>query len=112
MNNVLLVGRISQTPQPTQRHTELTLAITRNFKNTNGEYETDFVPVYLYNTLATTTTTYTKVGDLIGVKGRLQTITTDDTTKLVVVADRITFLSTNTTEDNTQETNPLSKGEI
>ena len=55
----------------------------------NGEYETDFIPVTLWQGIAEQTTNYCKKGDLVGVKGRLQV----REGKVEVVAEKVTFLS-------------------
>ena len=127
MNNTMLVGRLTTTPtlehtETNQKYTKITLAITRPYKNANGEYETDFIPVCIYNEMANSLVEYTRAGDLIGVKGRLENVYNNDTSKLIVVADKVTFLSSshnNTTEDNTPQTNEttnqqtnLNEGEI
>lgn len=125
MNNTMLVGRLTTTPQleyteTNQKYTKITLAITRPYKNTEGAYDTDFIPVFIYNEMANSVVEYTERGDLIGVKGRLETrITTDDdynkTKEMIVVADRITFLSAshnNTTEDTTPQTNQTTNTQI
>ena len=111
LNQIILVGRITQLPQDNI----LTLAVSRSYKNENGEYETDFIPVNIPNTLIQNVIDYTKVGDVIGVKGRLETrITTDDdynkTKQIVIIADRITFLSSSNTQ--TTPANNLEEGEI
>ena len=120
MNQTILVGRLTTTPtidytEINNKYTKFTLAITRNYKNIDGEYETDFIPVLVFNQMAENVTEYTRRGDLIGVKGRLETRDNE----LVVIADRITFLSSsqiqnNVTTDiiNNNNTNNLGEGEI
>ena len=115
MNNTMLVGRLTTTPQleytqTNQKYTKITLAITRPYKNTEGAYDTDFIPVCVYNEMANSLVEYTRRGDLIGVKGRLESriITDDDynkTKEMIVVADKVTFLSSshNTTDQYTQD---------
>lgn len=105
MNNVILVGRLTADPEiveieENKKVTTVILAVNRNFKNTEGVYETDFIRCILWNSIASTTTEYCHVGDVIGVKGRLQTSKYDDENKKThyivdVVAERVTFLSTN-----------------
>lgn len=125
MNNIMLVGRLTTTPtlehtETNQKYTKITLAVTRPYKNVDGIYETDFIPVMVYNEMAHSLTEYTRAGDLIGVKGRLETRITNDTDynktkEMIVVADRITFLSSNpqtNTSTDTPQTNPLNEGEI
>ncbi len=65
------------------------LAVPRSYKNENGEYETDFIPCVLWNTIAVSTCEYCKKGDLVGVKGRIQNIAD----KIEIIAERVTFLS-------------------
>lgn len=101
LNNVILVGRLVNDVE--MKETEsggkvgiITIAISRTYKNSEGIYETDFVDVELWNLVATNTAEYCNKGDLLGVKGRLETynIEIDDTKirKTKVVADKITFL--------------------
>ncbi len=105
VNNVILVGRLTQDPEIVEiennkKVTTVILAVNRNFKNSEGIYETDFIRCILWNSVASTTTEYCKVGDVIGVKGRLQTSKYEDEygkTHYVtdVIAERVTFLSSN-----------------
>ena len=48
---------------------EMTIAVKRDFKNKNGEYETDFINIDLYNGAATFASSYCKKGDLVYVAG-------------------------------------------
>ena len=77
--------------------TTITLAVPRSYKNANGEYETDFIKCVLWAGVAQNTTEYCKKGDLLGVKGRVQTrnVEKDDkpTSVIEMVAEKITFLS-------------------
>lgn len=75
VNQIVLVGRIARTPEV--RITEngkkvatLTLAVPRNYKNINGEYETDFLDCTLWTAVAESTTQYCKTGDMIGNKAK------------------------------------------
>ena len=103
LNHVILVGRLTNTPEVKvldngKKRSSVVLAVPRNYKNSNGEYETDFVDCVLWTTVAENTAEYCKVGDMIGVKGRLQSRYVENTEvvkkkKTEVVAERITFLS-------------------
>ena len=91
INQVILVGRIVS-----DIHADddiITIAITRNFKNENGEYDTDFIDVTIKGTLAKTTTEYCKKGDIIGVKGSIRSEDSNEIRKMILVAEKITFLS-------------------
>lgn len=96
MNNcVMLIGRLTTTPEVQdgmdgKKYCIVTLAITRSYKNDEGVYETDFIPVRLDGTIATNTAEYCKQGDLVGVKGTLRQ-TIDG--RLQVYAERLSFLA-------------------
>lgn len=94
LNQIVLVGRvvsdleINETENE-KKFTSLKLAVPRSYKNENGEYETDFIPCVLWNTIAVNTCEYCKKGDLVGIKGRMQ----NKEDKLEVIAEKVTFLS-------------------
>ena len=105
LNQSILVGRIVREPEvrETENGTKvshLTLAVQRSYKNVNGEYDTDFINCVLWKGIAESTCEYCQKGDLIGVKGRLQTrtIETEEIPKhntVELVAEKVTFLSSN-----------------
>ena len=94
MNQVIMVGRIVKIES--EERTTVTIAVTRKFKNSDGEYETDFVPVMLFGAVSETTHEYCKNGDIIGVRGRVQI----EDGKIVLIADRVTFLSSKKEDEN------------
>lgn len=92
MNNyVILIGRIVNelTIDSDTKNCEITIAISRAFKNEDGIYETDFIPVILKGTIATNVVEYCKKGDLIAIKGRIARINEP----MQIIAEKITFLS-------------------
>lgn len=103
LNQAVLVGRIVQTPE--LRETEngnklarVTLAVPRSFKNSNGEYETDFISCVMWKGVAENTVEYCKQGDLVGIKGRIQSRQYENEEEqkrqtIEVVAEKVTFLS-------------------
>lgn len=102
LNQVVIVGRLTsdlevKETESGRKLSYITLAVSRSYKNENGEYDTDFIECVLWNAIAENTAEYCKKGDIVGVKGRLQTriIETEDTKKRIMelVADRVTFLS-------------------
>ncbi len=103
LNQAVLVGRIVYEPElkETENGNKLanvTLAVPRSFKNSDGEYDTDFINCVLWRGVAESTVEYCHKGDLVGVKGHIQTrdIELEDQShkKLVeVVAEKVTFLS-------------------
>ncbi len=102
LNSAILVGRLVNDPElyeteTGRKVTRITLAIPRSYKNINGEYDTDFIGCKLWQGVAQSTTEYCKKGDLVGIKGRIQTSSyeTEEGAKSFteVVAEKITFLS-------------------
>lgn len=106
LNQVVLVGRIVKTPELRvtengKKTSRMTLAVPRNYKNMEGEYDTDFLDCTLWTSVAENTSEYCQTGDMVGVKGRLQTriIQNEDGTKkkrTEIVAERVTFLAQST----------------
>ena len=80
LNQMVLVGRLVSDPEVKTLEdgksvSNITLAIPRSYKNENGEYETDFIDCTLWKGVAENTAEYCRKGDVIGVKGRLQSNT-------------------------------------
>ena len=77
LNQVLLVGRLTRDPEVIETENDkkvsnLTVAITRPYKNADGVYDADFIEVTLWNGIAESTAEYCKKGDVIAVRGRIQ----------------------------------------
>ena len=83
MNNVILVGRITSF-----EGNEVTVSITRNYKNEDGIYMSDSIPVRLSANIGEKMKEFCKIGDVIGVKGRLE-----NRGEVVVMADKVSFVS-------------------
>lgn len=104
LNDLILVGRLTReitvfTTDTGKKVGTLSLAVPRSFRNMDGVYETDFISCTLWEEKAKIASTYCHVGDIVGVKGRLQSKTMETEigrrTLLEVVAERVTFLSSN-----------------
>jgi len=103
LNQVILVGRLVRTPElqiteTGKKKSLITLAVARSYKNQNGEYDTDFLDCTLWTGIAENTAEYCKTGDVIGVKGRLQTWLLENEQgekykRVEVIAEKVTFLS-------------------
>jgi len=110
LNQVVLVGRLVKDPelQVTEngkKITTVTLAVPRSYKNMSGEYDTDFLECTMWTNVAENTTEYCHSGDMIGVKGRIQSrvIENDDGTrkkKTEIVAEKVTFLASSPKNKN------------
>lgn len=101
LNQLILVGRLTENPKEIINNKLIvTLAVQRNYKNSEGVYETDFIDVVLWQCVAENTYEYCKKGDLIGIRGRLETELVNNQRLLLVVADRVSFLSSRKEKDN------------
>lgn len=108
MNNiVILVGRISRnielrTTQNGLSVCNITLAITRKYKNSNNEYGTDFITCVCYRQVAEMISKWCQKGDLIGIKGTIQSKTYEKDGKKVytteIIVEDITFLNSKSKE--------------
>ena len=113
MNQVFLVGRLTKDPEVEKKDggkkvSHITLAVQRPFKNVDNLYDTDFIRCVMWNAVAESATEYCKTGDVIGVKGRLETDTYEDKDGnakyfVQVVAERISFISSKKTNIEEQE---------
>ena len=95
LNNITLVGRIAkeikiQELESGKKVLNVTLSVPRSYKNSEGEYEKDFIPCTLFNGIAENVESYCKQGDLMGIKGRVQV--RENT--IEIIAEKVTFLST------------------
>ena len=77
MNLFALVGRIVYQPELTELDsgritTRIKLAVLRPFKNSEtNEYDTDFIPITMWEGLAKTVNEYCKKGTLVCIRGRV-----------------------------------------
>lgn len=108
LNQVILVGRLTKDPEVKKSknnisYSYITLAVPRSYKNVNGEYETDFIDCVLWQVMASNTAEYCKKGDIVGIKGRIESriYEKDDEKKYLteVIAEKVTFLSNNKAEE-------------
>ena len=104
LNQVIVVGRLAKDVEIIEEETGkkrayITLACTRSYKNADGEYETDFIDCVLWQMVAENTAEYCHKGDVIGIKGRIQTYTKDNNKITQIVAEKVTFLSSKKQEE-------------
>lgn len=83
MNVVILIGRITKDIEV--RYTEknlavsnFTIAVRKDYKNENGEYDSDFINCVSFGNISEYLNKYANKGDLISVKGRIQTRNYED----------------------------------
>jgi len=102
MNKVILIGNLTKDPELTSTTggvsvTRFTVAVTRRFKNSEGEYESDFINCVAWRNTAEFVQKYFKKGQKLAVTGSIQTRSYDaqDGTKRYVtevVAEEVEFV--------------------
>ncbi len=113
LNQIILVGRLTRNVEVHESENgakvaTISIAVPRSFKNVDGVYDTDFIDCVAFDSIATNTSDYCAKGDIVGIKGRLQTREEEvdgikQNTKQII-AEKITFLSSKTKEhDNEPE---------
>lgn len=95
-NTTMLIGRINNEIEKYEDEDRTTyrivLNICRNYKNEDGIYENDYIPVELTDNIGNNVFEYCKQGDLVGIKGRLSC---KDSNLIQIIAEKVTFLSSN-----------------
>lgn len=102
LNQDVLVGRLTRNISVNKSNkgfkvATVSLAIPRSFKNSEGIYDTDFVDCIAFDTIAENTSEYCHKGDIVGVKGRIQSRIIEKDGKneniMEIICEKITFLS-------------------
>lgn len=113
VNQLILVGRLTKDPETKiladgRKVSDVVLAVQRGFKNMDGNYDTDFIKISVWEGLATAIESYCVKGTMIAVKARVQTYKYEISEEkklnmLEVIAERITFLSSSQKQELTGE---------
>ena len=78
MNKIILVGRLTKDPEVRStsagfQTANFTVAVSRNFKNKEGNYDADFLPCVAFRNTADFISKFFKKGNMISLDGRVQT---------------------------------------
>lgn len=108
LNQIVLVGRLTRNikikkSENGKKIANISLAIPRSFKNMEGTYDTDFIDCVAFENIAENTASYCSKGDIVGVKGRVQSRVVEKEGKkeylMDIVAEKVTFLSSRKKEE-------------
>ena len=115
-NQVIIAGRLAHNPElfveegSNNKRARVILATQRPFKSKGSQdYETDFIPVTMWEGIAETVSQYCKKGSPIIVRGRLEqnTYTDKETGKKVyslnVIGEKVIFLGSHQKDDREAE---------
>ena len=116
INDVTLIGRLTKDPELRTTGsgvsvTTFTLAVDRQYTNSQGERGADFINCVIWRKAAETFNNYTHKGSLVGINGRLQSRSYDNNDGqrvyvTEVVIDNFSFLdSRNKEQENKQSKN-------
>lgn len=104
MNKVILIGNLTKDPELATTNSgvsvcRFTLAVSRNFQNSEGERETDFLSIVVWRGQAENCSKFLSKGSKCAVCGNIQTRSydaTDGTKRYVteIVAESVEFLNT------------------
>ena len=101
LNQIVLVGRLTRdivvNKSDRGKVATLCLAVPMSFKNSEGVYDTDFIDCVLFDSVAVNTSEYCNKGDIVGMKGRIQSRSVEKDGKkesvMEIIAEKVTFLS-------------------
>ena len=102
LNQFVLVGRLTRDisvykSEKGKKVATISLAIPRSFKNMEGNYDTDFIDCVAFENIAENAAEYCGKGDIVGVKGRVQSRVLEKENEKVylmeIIAEKVTFLT-------------------
>lgn len=112
INNVVLVGRLTRNPELRRTLqgdavTSLTLAVNRNYTSQDGQQQADFIKCIVWRKLAENVEKYCSKGSLVGVTGKIQTRSYDNSQGqkvyvVEVICDSVQFLETRAARERAQ----------
>lgn len=97
MNQIVLCGRLVDGPLVIEtengKKAKITIKVQRSFKNKDGGFDFDYFECILWGPLEDNIKQVMIPDSVIGIRGRLQNFEELGKTKNIVIADRVSFLS-------------------
>ena len=103
LNQLIVVGKVKELPAMREtsngnKVSTLLIEVNRNFKNSEGFYETDIFQVTLWKGIAESTVHLAQAGSLIAIKGRIQSSMYESKEgtqyyNYEIIAEKVSFLS-------------------
>ena len=118
MNQVILIGNLTKDPELNTTTNNIsvckfTLAVNREYTNSDGSKDCDFIPIVTWRNIAENCATYLNKGSKVGICGSIQTRSyeaNDGTRRYVteINANKVEFLNT---KSNDNEEKPQQAGQ-
>ena len=111
MNRVILLGRLTNEPRIAStsngiQTASFTIAVNRDYKNKNGQYEADFINCIAFRNTADFIGKYIKKGNRIAIEGQVHTRNYEKDNKKVyiteIMVEKITPLEKRDTTEKVQ----------
>lgn len=109
MNQVILIGNLTKDPELNTTTNNIsvckfTLAVNREYTNSDGSRDCDFIPIVTWRNIAENCATYLKKGSKVGICGSIQTrnYEANDGTRRYVTeinANKVEFLNTKSNDN-------------
>jgi len=113
LNQVILIGRLVKKPELRVseggvNYIKATLAVQSEFKNKDGEYDTEFLEFTAFGKLAENTSKYCDKGSLLNIVGSLNNNVYKDKNgvnhyQLSIIANKVSFLSRSVKKEEKQD---------
>ena len=113
LNQVILIGRLVKKPELRVseggvNYIKATLAVQSEFKNKDGEYDTEFLEFTAFGKLAENTAKYCDKGSLLNIVGSLNNNVYKDKNgvnhyQLSIIANKVSFLSRSVKKEEKQD---------
>ena len=113
LNQVIIIGRLVKKPELRVseggvNYIKATLAVQSEFKNKDGDYDTEFLEFTAFGKLAENTAKYCDKGSLLNIVGSLNNNVYKDKNgvnhyQLSIIANKVSFLSRSVKKEEKQD---------
>jgi single-strand DNA-binding protein len=117
MNKLIIIGNLTKDPELLETssgisYTKFTVAVSRNYTNSDGERETDFFDITAWRERAELCVKYLKKGSKVGIVGSVQfrTYEDDDGNKRKITEIKVDEIEFLTPKSSSEEAKPSKKG--
>ena len=117
MNKLIIIGNLTKDPELSETssgisYTKFTVAVSRNYTNSDGERETDFFDITAWRERAELCVKYLKKGSKVGIVGSVQfrTYEDDDGKKRKITEIKVDEIEFLTPKSSSEEAKPSKKG--